>query len=112
MNPIIPPVAGNQNPQPAALAALLLNEVQLQRQRMEEALMRLGLTEIAAREFTNNGINGLERLRMLSSDGLDRLIKQIHRDNQGAGLFIPFFSQEYTCYPLLDESHAYLRSTV
>jgi hypothetical protein len=94
MNPIIPPAAENQNPQPAALAALLLNEVQLQRQRMEEALMRLGLTKVAAHEFTNYGINGLERLRMLSSDGLDRLIKQIHRENQGAGLFIPFFSQE------------------
>jgi hypothetical protein len=94
MNPIIPSVAENQNPQPAALAALLLNQVQLQRQSMEEALMRLGLTKVTAREFSNNGINGLERLRMVSSDGLDRLIKQIHRDNQGAGLFIPFFSQE------------------
>jgi hypothetical protein len=61
---------------------------------MEEALMRLGLSELAAREFTNNGINGLECLRMLTTNGLDCLIKQIHRDNQGMGLFIPFFSQE------------------
>jgi hypothetical protein len=60
---------------------------------MEQALMCLGLTEIAAREFTDNGINSLDRLRLLMTDGLDRLIKQIHRDNQGAGLFIPFFSQ-------------------
>jgi hypothetical protein len=81
-------------PQPVAIAANLLGAVQLQRQQMEEALMRLGLSELAEREFTNNGINGLERLRMLTTDGLDRLIKQIHRDNQGMGLFILFFSQE------------------
>jgi hypothetical protein len=30
---------------------------------------------------------------MLTKDGLDCLIKLFHRDNQGAGLFIPFFSQ-------------------
>jgi hypothetical protein len=61
---------------------------------MEEAFMRLSLFEVAAREFTNNGINGLEQLRMLTTDGLDCLIKQIHKDNQGAGLFIPFPPQE------------------
>jgi hypothetical protein len=61
---------------------------------MEQALMHLGLTEIAVREFTNNGINSLDCLHLLTTDGLDWLIKQIQRDNQGAGLFIPFFSQE------------------
>jgi hypothetical protein len=61
---------------------------------MEEALMRLGISQLVAREFTNNGINSLQCLCLLTEDGLDRLIKQIHRNNQGAGLFIPFFSQE------------------
>ncbi len=31
----------------------------------------------------------------MTADALDRLIKQIHCDNQGAGLFIPFMSQQY-----------------
>ncbi len=57
--------------------------------------MRLGLSEVAAREFINNGITNTHKLRILTADALDRLIKQIHRDNQGAGLFIPFKSQQY-----------------
>mmetsp|Transcript_24287 Transcript_24287/g.34812 ORF Transcript_24287/g.34812 Transcript_24287/m.34812 type:complete len:264 (-) Transcript_24287:4728-5519(-) len=32
---------------------------------------------------------------MLATEDLNRLIKQIHRDNQGAGLLIPFMSQQY-----------------
>ncbi|MFO0446496.1 MAG: hypothetical protein ACK524_11600 [Planctomyces sp.] len=62
---------------------------------MEAALMRLGLSLLAAREFTGNGIMTINRLRTLTEDSLDRLIKQIHRDNQGAGLFIPFASQQH-----------------
>ena len=57
--------------------------------------MRLGLSLLAAREFTGNGIMTINRLRTLTEDSLDRLIKQIHRDNQGAGLFIPFASQQH-----------------
>ena len=97
MNPIAPAIAAvtpNQG-QPAQDLAAELLAVQNQRILMEQALMRLGISEIAVREFTNNGINSLQYLRMLSEDGLDRLIKNIHRDNQGAGLFIPFFSQEW-----------------
>jgi hypothetical protein len=81
-----------QTQQPQDVAAGLLAAVQNQRHLMEEALMRLGLSEVAAREFMNNGIKSLQCLHLLTEDGLDRLIKQIHRDNQGAGLFIPFFS--------------------
>ena len=62
---------------------------------MEAALMRLGFSLLAAREFTGNGISNLNRLRTLTEEALDRLIKQIHRDNQGAGLFIPFASQQH-----------------
>ncbi len=56
--------------------------------------MRLGLSQLAAREFIVNGITMMNRLRSLTSESLDRLIKQIHRDNQGAGLFLPFASQQ------------------
>jgi len=68
-----------------------------QTQQMVQALIRLGLTEVAAREFTDNGITTLHRLRTLSEDDLKALIKQIHRDNAGggAGLLIPFGSQQY-----------------
>jgi hypothetical protein len=62
---------------------------------MHAALIRLGLSEVAAQEFINNGITNLNKLRVLTVEALDMLIKQIHRDNQGAGLFIPFFSQQY-----------------
>jgi hypothetical protein len=62
---------------------------------MTQALIRLGLTQVAANEFINNGITSINKLRVLTEDALDKLVKQIHRDNQGAGLFIPFFSQQY-----------------
>ncbi len=62
---------------------------------MQTALVHLGLSEVAAHEFINNGINNTHKLRTLTADALDRLIKQIHHDNQGAGLFIPFMSQQY-----------------
>jgi hypothetical protein len=62
---------------------------------MEAALIRLGLSAVAACEFTTNGITTLNRLRVLTDDDLGRLIKQIHRDNQGAGLLIPFSSQQF-----------------
>jgi hypothetical protein len=60
---------------------------------MRAALVRLGLSQVATQELINNGITDHNRLRVLTIDALDLLIKQIHRDNQGAGLFIPFFSQ-------------------
>jgi hypothetical protein len=62
---------------------------------MEDALIRLGLSEAFAREFTNKGIISLDRLHVLTSKALNQLIKQIHQDNQGVGLFILFFSQQY-----------------
>jgi hypothetical protein len=62
---------------------------------MIAALMRLGLSQLAGLEFTDNGITMMNHLRMQTEESLDRLIKQIHRDNQGAGLFIPFASQQY-----------------
>jgi hypothetical protein len=57
---------------------------------MEVALMCLGLSQVAAQEFNGNGITTTNRLCTLTGDSLDWLIKQIHQDNQGAGLFIPF----------------------
>jgi hypothetical protein len=84
---------GGQPPQ-VNLAANLIAAVENQRRLMEEALMRLGLSEVAPFVFMNNGMNSLQRWCLLTEGGLDRLIKQIHHDNQGAGLFIPFFSQE------------------
>jgi hypothetical protein len=61
---------------------------------MRQALIRLGLAPIAAQEFINNGITTPEELRVLSSEHLFRLIKQIHRDNMN-GIFIPYKSQQY-----------------
>lgn len=57
--------------------------------------MRLGLSKRAAQEFINNGVNSVNKLRALSVEALDLLIRQIHKDNQGQGPFIPFFSQQY-----------------
>ena len=63
---------------------------------LKDALICLDLTDVAAREFMENGITSLHQLRMLSEASLTRLIKQIHRDNaEGAGLAIPFMSQQY-----------------
>jgi hypothetical protein len=62
---------------------------------MIAALIKLGFSELAAQEFTDNGITALNRPRTLSSDALDMLIKQIHRDNQGQGLFISFNAQQH-----------------
>jgi hypothetical protein len=61
---------------------------------MENAWVHLGFSEVSAQEFQNNGINLLDWLQMLTQDALTQLIKQIHQDNQGVGLFIPFFSQQ------------------
>jgi hypothetical protein len=44
---------------------------------MEEALMRLGLSDVALQEFTDIGIDSLECLRILSQEGLEHLIQQI-----------------------------------
>jgi hypothetical protein len=61
---------------------------------MRQALIRLGLAPIAAQEFINNGITTPEELRVLTSEHLFRLIKQIHRDNMN-GIFIPYKLQQY-----------------
>jgi hypothetical protein len=100
--PIIPPQIPGQAQAAAGIAAnnLIVNMQQQQaeqRQQMHEALIQLGLSPAAAQEIINNGITSLERLRMLSKDGLERLLKQLHRGIQAgaaAGVFIPFFSQE------------------
>jgi hypothetical protein len=72
-------------------------QLQAQEEQMRQALMRLGLTQIVAQAVIVNSIRTLSQLRNLTEDALDRLIKQIHRDNAGigAGLFIPFASQQY-----------------
>ena len=63
---------------------------------MRAALVRLGLTAIAAAEFTDNGITNMNRLRAMTEDDLERFIKQLTRDNHGgAGLVIPFASQQH-----------------
>jgi hypothetical protein len=63
---------------------------------LKEASVRLGLTDIAAREFVENGVTDVHQLCSLSKEALVRLIKQIQRDNHGgAGLIILFMSQEY-----------------
>lgn len=63
---------------------------------MRAALVRLGLTAIAAAEFTDNGIINMNRLRAMTEDDLERFIKQLTRDNHGgAGLVIPFASQQH-----------------
>ncbi len=59
---------------------------------LKVAFIRLGLTDVAAREFMENGVTSIHQLRVLSKDALIRLIKQIHRDQGGAGLLIPFMS--------------------
>jgi len=89
-----PPGADNQQAEAGAVAAQLLAQIQQQNLAMQQALMRLGLSDVAAIEIINNGISSLQRLRMLSEEALTRMIKQIHWDNTGAGTFIPFFSQE------------------
>jgi hypothetical protein len=60
-----------------------------------KALECLEFSHLLAQEFTNNVITNLMRLRTLTADALDRLIKQIHQDNQGRGLFTPFLAQQY-----------------
>jgi hypothetical protein len=63
---------------------------------LKAAFIRLGLTDVAAREFMENGVTDVHQLRSLSKEALARLIKQIQCDNHGgAGLVIPFMSQEY-----------------
>jgi len=70
--------------------------VQDQTAQIRAALVRLGLSDVAAAEFTDNGITNMHRWRALTEDALDRLIKQLSRDNNGgAGLVIPFISQQY-----------------
>jgi hypothetical protein len=94
MNPIMPPPPPVNIDNAQQQAANTLAAIQAEQQEMEDALIRLGLTEVSAREFMNNGITSLDRLQVLTQESLTQLIKQIHRDNQGAGLFIPFFSQQ------------------
>jgi hypothetical protein len=63
---------------------------------LKDAFVRLGLTDVAAREFMENGVVTVHQLRSLSAEALTRLMKQLQRDNNGgAGIMIPFMSQEY-----------------
>jgi hypothetical protein len=84
-----------------AQAANILQDIQQQLQAQEEqmhqALCNLVLPRLQRKSSSFNGIRTLSQLRNLTEDALDRLIKQIHRDNAGvgAGLFIPFASQQY-----------------
>jgi hypothetical protein len=45
---------------------------------LKAAFMRLGLTDVAAREFMESGVTSIHQLRILSKEALIRLIKQIH----------------------------------
>jgi hypothetical protein len=75
----------------AAPAAIIPNQVA----DMRAALVRLGLTAIAAAEFTDNSITNMNRLCAMTEDDLERFIKQLTHDNHGgAGLVIPFTSQQ------------------
>lgn len=63
---------------------------------LKDAFIRLGLTDVAAREFMENGVTDMERFRSLDAKALTRLIKTITKDRDGgAGLIIPFMAQEY-----------------
>jgi hypothetical protein len=65
---------------------------------MHGALQRIGLSAIASTEFINNGIISTNHLCLLGKEDLERLVKQIHRDNAAAGgarIFIPFIAQTY-----------------
>jgi hypothetical protein len=63
---------------------------------MRQALVQLGLSDVAAAEFTDNSIINMKRLRALTEEALNQLIKQIQSDrNGGAGLVVPFISQQY-----------------
>ena len=63
---------------------------------LKKAFIPLGLTDVAAREFMENGVVTVHDLRSLSSEALTRLMKQTQQDNNdGGGLVILFMSQEY-----------------
>jgi len=47
---------------------------------LKDAFIRLGLTDVAAREFMENGVTDVHQLHSLSSEALGRLIKLIQRD--------------------------------
>lgn len=72
------------------------------------ALVRLGLSEVAAGEFINNGITNLNQLYTLTIEALDMLIKQIHWDNQGQAY--PFIPTVCEGNSFLDQSHAFSRT--
>ena len=44
---------------------------------LKDAFARLGLTDVAAREFMENGVTDVHQRRSLSSEALGRLIKLI-----------------------------------
>jgi hypothetical protein len=63
---------------------------------LKDALIRLGLTDIGARKFMENGVTDVHRFQSLDEKALTRLIKIITHDHDGdAGLVIPFMAQEY-----------------
>jgi len=53
------------------------------------------LSAVAAKEFINNCVIDAYCSHILTTEDLNCLIKQIHCENQGADLLIPFMSQQY-----------------
>jgi hypothetical protein len=89
-----------------------------QAQAFYQALIRLGLSQVAAQEVLNNGITSLSKLRTLPAKALDMLLKQItkQRDaqaaNPGVGIFIPFFFAAVpSCNSVLGKQNAHFRYT-
>jgi hypothetical protein len=74
----------------------MLGNVEQQTATIHQVFVRLGLSDIAAAEFTDNGIINMNCLRTLTEEALNQLIKQVQSDrNGGAGLVVPFVSQQY-----------------
>jgi len=65
-----PPVVQAQVIDPQQQAANILAAINLERQRIEESLIRLGMSEVSSREFTSNGMYIL---------GLPYHIKQVNK---------------------------------
>jgi len=92
-----------------AIVADIQQQQAIQVNQMVAALRRLGLSEVAAHEFTDNGITNMNRLRTLTENALDCLIKQIHRDNRCRTLHSFCVSAAPACHTLLGKPHAYHR---
>jgi hypothetical protein len=54
-----PQVVQDQANDPQQQAANIMAAINLERLQVEQALVKLGMTEVSAREFPNNGITSL-----------------------------------------------------